>query len=49
MRHLGTSGAARERRWRATVEFVLVLPILLVVTLGIGQMGVIARNQQLVV
>jgi Flp pilus assembly protein TadG len=49
MRHLGTSGAARERRWRATVEFAIVLPILLVVTLGIVQMGAIARDQQLVV
>jgi hypothetical protein len=42
-------GDARRERGSAVVEFALVLPILLMVTLAVVQVGLIARDQLMVV
>ncbi len=39
----------KDERGSATVEFALVLPLLLVIALGLVQVGLIARDQLLVV
>jgi Flp pilus assembly protein TadG len=40
----GRSGGARDDRGQATVELVLVLPLLLVIALGILQVALVARD-----
>ena len=42
-------GDARGERGSAVVEFALVLPILLMVTLAVVQVGLVARDQLMVV
>jgi TadE-like protein len=42
-------GDARGERGSAVVEFALVLPVLLMVTLAVVQVGLVARDQLMVV